>query len=268
MTQEQLDDALQFQEESNRRIGEFAVEKGLLTQQQVEEIFLEQKQIDAPFGAIAMQKKLLRRGDLDDLLFSQAVQSTHLGEALMMRGHLTPEQFGRELRQFKEQEQLETVDAFELDPEIKEVAKMLISSFERAYKRFAKQAVKLDLSCCEVDTQQAGFCFELQFDLGESGRIISAFFLSEVLAKEVAAKNIELPEAWRESVASSWRDFFSIVGHYVKKELRVAGQPIRAVTTTEKVLQTRPTLKQGGVIGLRASGETIVLHTRLETASE
>ena len=104
VTQEQLDDALKFQEKSNRRIGEMAVEKGLLSPEQVEEIFREQKIVDAPFGAIALQKKLLRQAELDDLLFSQAVQSTHLGEALLFRGYLTPEQFGRELRKFKEQE--------------------------------------------------------------------------------------------------------------------------------------------------------------------
>ncbi len=268
VTQEQLDDALLFQEESNRRIGEMAVEKGLLTPQQVEEIFLEQKQIDAPFGTIALKKRLLRRGDLDDLLFSQTVQSTHLGEALLLRGHLTPEQFGRELRNFKEQEQHESFEELELDPILKEVAEVLVSSFKRAYRRFANQDIKLDFSCKGEESSQYKLYFDLHLNLGKNGQIIASFLLSQAFVKGIAAKKIELQEALPESEGSTWHALFSIVGRYVEMELEIAGQPVSGLTTSGGVLEDSPSLEQGVCFGLRTSDESVLLHIRQKIGSE
>lgn len=270
VTQEQLDDALRLQEESNRRIGELAVEKGLLTPEQVNEIFIEQKQIDAPFGTIALRKKFMRRDDLDDLLFSQAVLSTHIGEALLLQGYLSPEQFGSELREFKkqEQEQQETLDALEIAPREKAAADVLVSSFKRAYLRFAKQEVKLDLSIQNSELDRFSFCFELTADLGQTGQLVASFLLSASFPETIAVNTIEPTGAWREAAISNCREFFSIVGHYITHEWEVPEQPIKDVAVRGGLLENMPPLQQGVFIGLHASNERILLHIRLATVSE
>ncbi len=267
VTQEQLDDALRFQEESNRRIGELAVDKGLLTPEQVDEIFVEQKIIDAPFGAIALRKKFLRRGDLDDLLFSQAVQSTHLGEALLLRGYLSPEQFGRELRIFKEQEQKqqESLHSLDLDPDIRDFTEMVISSFQRAYLRFAKQAVKLDLSCHTIEREDFKYCFALSASTSGQSRMTATFWICESIAQNIVSPSARTSEESGFDWVGKWLEFFRIVGHYVRQEMDIADDSGVEIVTEGGLQENMELSEQGFFLGLSASKECIPLQVRSET---
>lgn len=89
ITEEQLADGLRFQRESNWRIGEVAVERGVLTPEHVRAICEKQRDDPRLFGDIAVGERQLTRKTLDDLLFFQKIQHTYLGEALLVREHIS-----------------------------------------------------------------------------------------------------------------------------------------------------------------------------------
>ena len=88
VTEAQLADGLRYQHEQNRRIGEVAVERGMLTPDQVEVIRGQQDDDPRLFGDIAVGERHLSRRSLDNLLFFQKIQHTYLGEALLVLGHI------------------------------------------------------------------------------------------------------------------------------------------------------------------------------------
>jgi hypothetical protein len=93
ISEEQLEDGLRFQRENNRRIGEVAVERGLLTPAHVREICQRQQDDSRLFGDIAVGDRRLTRKSLDNLLFFQKIQHTYLGEALLVREHISRDQY-------------------------------------------------------------------------------------------------------------------------------------------------------------------------------
>ena len=95
ITEGQLEDGLRFQHEHNRRIGEVAVDRGVLTPEQVLAIREKQQDDSRLFGDIAVTERRLSRRSLDDLLFFQKVQHTYLGEALLVLGHISRDQYQR-----------------------------------------------------------------------------------------------------------------------------------------------------------------------------
>ncbi|OLN27367.1 hypothetical protein DVDV_2165 [Desulfovibrio sp. DV] len=88
ITEAQLEDGLRLQREKNRRIGEVAVERGVLSPDQVDVIRGRQDDDPRLFGDIAVGEHHLSRRSLDDLLFIQKIQHTYLGEALLLLGHI------------------------------------------------------------------------------------------------------------------------------------------------------------------------------------
>lgn len=100
MTEAQLEEGLRFQAEHNRRIGEVAVQRGLLTPDQVRVIRDRQQGDPRLFGDIAVGARQLSRRVLDDLLFFQKVHHTYLGEALLVLGHISHEAYQRLLGQY------------------------------------------------------------------------------------------------------------------------------------------------------------------------
>ena len=88
VTEAQLADGLRYQQEKNRRIGEVAMDRGVLTPDQVDVIRGRQDDDPRLFGDIAVGERHLSRRNLDDLLFFQKIQHTYLGEALLALGHI------------------------------------------------------------------------------------------------------------------------------------------------------------------------------------
>ncbi|KHK02059.1 hypothetical protein [Desulfovibrio sp. TomC] len=93
ITEAQLEDGLRYQREKNRRIGEVAVERGVLSPDQVDVIRGRQDGDPRLFGDIAVGERHLSRRSLDDLLFIQKIQHTYLGEALLLLGHIPRSQY-------------------------------------------------------------------------------------------------------------------------------------------------------------------------------
>lgn len=93
ITEAQLEDGLRFQQERNQRIGQLAVERGLLRPEAVRAICRAQRVDAGLFGDIAVRERRLSRRSLDELLFFQKVHHTYLGEALLLRGHITQDHY-------------------------------------------------------------------------------------------------------------------------------------------------------------------------------
>ena len=93
ITEAQLADGLRYQREKNRRIGEVAVDRGMLDPEQVAVIRGRQDDDPRLFGDIAVGERHLSRRNLDDLLFLQKIQHTYLGEALLLLGHIDRRQY-------------------------------------------------------------------------------------------------------------------------------------------------------------------------------
>lgn len=142
-TRAQIDEAAARQADTNRRLGDLAVEAGLLTPAQVEEIFTLQRDTDQSFGAIAVARGLVSRKDMDALVFRQSVRRTHLGEALLELGHLTPEGFSSALADYCERERSrrESVNAL-LASWGGDAPAGLVAALERSFLRFARCPLK------------------------------------------------------------------------------------------------------------------------------
>ena len=145
VTEAQLDDGLRFQRENNRRIGEVAMDRGALTPEQV--MAIRERQRDDPrlFGDIAVRERCLSRRDLDALLFLQKVQHTYLGEALLLRGHISREKYqelmgGHVARGAKDQLPLRYLQDFFVD---NKVAEALFAALAGAVRRFAGQPLEV-----------------------------------------------------------------------------------------------------------------------------
>lgn len=155
ITEAQLDDAVRYQREMNKRLGEVALDRGVLTAEQVASICNRQREDARMFGSIALNEKHLSKKTLDELLFIQKIHYIYLGEALLLRGHITSKQYASLLRDYYQLEgdkKLNLKYVQEFFAEHKALASM-IEAFSRAYSRFLGGAVKVSVIGCEIDPE-------------------------------------------------------------------------------------------------------------------
>ncbi len=110
ITQEQLDLALRHQRQANRRLGELAVDRGLIEILDAERVYAEQSFRDLPFGELAVEMGLMSREDLDNLLFLQTVHTARLGEALLELGIIDKDRHAALLERYFQAREGHTVD--------------------------------------------------------------------------------------------------------------------------------------------------------------
>lgn len=155
VSREQVDEACAFQSEANRRLGEFAVEAGLLTPEQVEDILRRQRHTGRSFGGLAVSLGYVAKRDMDALLFRQNVHQVHLGEALLILGHLDTERFSRAMDRYmvQERQRLLGLEALYGQGQAGTALKLLAESMELAFLRFAgchlKAHGEIDLQALE-----------------------------------------------------------------------------------------------------------------------
>lgn len=272
ITQQALQDAIAFQEESNRRIGELARERGYLSKEQTEDIFEEQKRVDQPFGTIALKRKYLTRGQLDDLLFAQTVFSTHLGEALLIKGYITPEQFSEELQCFRDAQmrrEEELSNFFNGLPD-KDVLRAIVASTNRAYVRFAGRELKVD-SVCVTPESLFEMLFTVTLDTVQKGAVTCDFYISHALAAEILEGVItQKREACDSKCLELLFDFFNIVSRYLQvafAELRleVRGESVTGGRLDEPVAVPADS---GLTVQFATPVGPMILHASLELSEE
>ena len=145
ITRDALLAATEHQQRINLTLGELAVSKGLLSKAQADAINLEQQRTDKRFGEIAIAKNLLNSQQIDELLRVQKEQRVFLGEILIQQGNITREQFESELALFKQEQErsaeLVTVDLHSLPQ--REVIEDFLDMTLKILLRVAKEQVKI-----------------------------------------------------------------------------------------------------------------------------
>lgn len=104
ITNAELSSALSGLWQTNRSVGELAVDAGLLSAAQANHVNMLQSQLDSRWGDIAVSLGLLERPQVVALLDSQAEVNLHLGEVLVKLGLLTSSQLRDCLVSFESQE--------------------------------------------------------------------------------------------------------------------------------------------------------------------
>jgi hypothetical protein len=94
-------EALDLLEQTNRTLGDIAVESGRMNQADVDSVNLAQRASDLPFGDLAVQMGLLDRQDLVECLRVQRESRLMMGEALVHLGHLADYRLADMLEAFK-----------------------------------------------------------------------------------------------------------------------------------------------------------------------
>ncbi len=147
ITSEQLVSALEQQKTVQAALGTLALERGLLTVEQIKQILEQQRKTGLRFGEQAVAMGSLTQTQVDELLQEQDVNHrVLLGEALLLKGYLTLEMLGKELKEYKKEEEKlssEVSDAFS-----KLLHKNLVKTFTDLmilmFTQFAKQDIKIE----------------------------------------------------------------------------------------------------------------------------
>ena len=108
---EQLKQALDYQRENNRVIGDIALEMGLLDENSINHILERQRGDDKDFGSIAIEENLLQPLELDNLLREQQRVHLRLGEVLVKLEIINHWDLVNELVSFEEIRSVEEEDA-------------------------------------------------------------------------------------------------------------------------------------------------------------
>lgn len=101
ITNEQLKDVLEYQEQAKVKLGVIAVDKGLMTSVQVDEVHQRQKQVDKRFGEIAVELGYLTEEQVEELVSQQKQGYLYLAQALVDRGYMNMDEFSSALNEYK-----------------------------------------------------------------------------------------------------------------------------------------------------------------------
>ena len=99
---EQLKQALDYQRDNNRVIGDIALEMGFLDEKSISHIIERQRGDDKDFGSIALEENLLQPIELDNLLREQQRVHLRLGEILVKLEFINHWDLVNELVSFEE----------------------------------------------------------------------------------------------------------------------------------------------------------------------
>lgn len=189
ITDDQLQEALDFQEEHNQKLGELAVSLGYLTAAQAALAAMEQKNQDLPLGVILLRKGFISPRQLDDLLFTQIVSTTHVGEALVELNHLAPQDLARLLNEFNAEEQArQRLIAENLDHlPGSSLVRAGIEALHRAFLRFAHSPTTV-LAVGETCVARMDWTFLVWVELQNRPGIQMTVNLSEKNAMRIGAK--------------------------------------------------------------------------------
>jgi CheY-specific phosphatase CheX len=102
ITAEQLIEALQHQETKNLRFGDYAVYKSYLQTDNVIKLQEEQKRTDMMIGELAIKLGLMSQEQVEEILTLQRNDHVLMGEILAEKGFITKDVLHRELELFRE----------------------------------------------------------------------------------------------------------------------------------------------------------------------
>ena len=102
--EDELEDALKFQQENHIVLGVLAVRENLLNNKQLNTILDHQRVSGALFGDIAVELKFINEKGINRLLLLQNEKHNLLGEILVLYGVISKNDMEEELKRFHEAE--------------------------------------------------------------------------------------------------------------------------------------------------------------------
>jgi hypothetical protein len=95
--------ALEAQLATMPRIGQLALEEGIISPRDIFDVLLAQRKApDVRFGELAIEMRLMKRSDLMRLLMIQADRKRPLAEVFVSEGMLTSGQVAHEMAKFRQ----------------------------------------------------------------------------------------------------------------------------------------------------------------------
>jgi hypothetical protein len=134
ITPAQLNEALEYQNRLNRRIGTIAVERKMLGKEDVGLILEQQRSWDLPFGEIGERLALLTPKQRRLLSREQERSFVYLGEVLLALGLLSTKQYTELLPEFQEREESmrrKIESTLEDSPPVKVILSLLLDTIRR-----------------------------------------------------------------------------------------------------------------------------------------
>jgi hypothetical protein len=101
INQEQLDEAIRYQDENNVLLGDLAVRRGLLTREQLVGLLHSAGHLHLKLGQAMIDQGFLDETTLHELLALQANNHAYLGASLVRLGHLQESELLRHLETFQ-----------------------------------------------------------------------------------------------------------------------------------------------------------------------
>jgi len=113
VTRDELEAALDFQEENNLPLGALALSKGLLNERQLLIVHAQQMNTEDRFGEVAVRRGFLTRHQLDELLREQKEARILIGDALVRAGAVDADTLAVAVQQYRvvQERAQEQVDA-------------------------------------------------------------------------------------------------------------------------------------------------------------
>jgi len=226
ISRQALLDAVRFQSEVNRSLGQIALDRDLLTPEQAVQIHSEQRVRDLYFGEIAIEFGFLSDEQVRELLGIQKNNYIYLGEALVEKGHLTRLELERLLLEFSEEDTLTA-------PLHLQWATLSISDPGSA-SVCVDQMQKLLLRICGLRTKVGEV--SRGATLGDGApvasipiigdlewRLLMAFGSGEDFPRQFTCRFLGQDTSDPELIADSCREFMNIVGGSVVTVLRGLG---------------------------------------------
>jgi CheY-specific phosphatase CheX len=228
ITREQLLLATELQEQRNRPLGAYAVERGYLTPAQAEQINREQQVTDRRFGELALSMGLLNDAQINDVLTLQKQGRIRIGEALVAGGALDAATFEEHFAAFQADQAIYQTGQVEL-PEgtpSAEFVKVCIDLSEKLLLRVAGLTAKRGIAAPRAESASPEL---LTISIGFSGSVSAQFAFSasrdvaDSIARRVLGPKMAVSD---ELVLDALKEFCNVVCGNICGKLSQAENPL------------------------------------------
>jgi CheY-specific phosphatase CheX len=235
---DELVEAVEYQEASNKSFGEYAVSKGYLNAQEVERLLKEQKQIDMRLGDIALKLGLLNPDQLQEIATAQKNNHMFLGEALIEKGFLTREVLEKELALFKEDQDRYRTDVITTPAGVRnpEIVKDAIEITQKMLNRLTHQVVKIKDGVISTHEPPPNFLL-ISILLYGAVNYNYVFSLTEDISKLITASffDDDTQDKQHEVIVDSVKEFCNITCGNIIAKSSMKGNSIN-ITPPEEVI--------------------------------
>ncbi len=213
ISNDQLLDAVEYQNSTNARLGTLAIERGVLSEDQVREVNQQQKTTDRLFGDLAVDLGYLTPDQLADLVEIQKTARLFLGEALVEKGFMTPEELERELAMFKAEQQASQMMIRGALVQLRgaELVVDVLDMVLKLFKRIVHENVLIE-DCHQERSQWLGYDWHVSQLITGDVHATLLFGLPDKLLLKIATKMLEEPfEEATELVQDASKEFLNVM---------------------------------------------------------